>query len=302
MKSIQEQTMIFLISLLMAVAAFYLDCVIPIIYDSWMIHLFPVAIICWFQPSRVTAYTVVMVCTILILLGYFIPRQLDQDIPLIPVINRSLGIAVGWIFATLIIQLRASEAKTKASLEELVRQRTSELTGTVNLLKAQIEKSKQYEHALKEKDERLRLAASSAIGAIYDWDLLNDKIRWNETCTLLFGHPHNGGSSKKWWIDHIHEEDAHRVITDMEQAIIGKGQWWKSEYRFLKADGSYVHIYDRAYIARDPSGTARRLLGKIQHVSDQKAVEEDLKHNVVIRMEELVSEMVGEKQSLFSRD
>jgi PAS domain S-box-containing protein len=301
MKSIQRHRLILIASLLMAIAAFYLDYVIPIIYDSWMIHLFPVAIICWFQPSRLAAYTVVTVCTIFILLGYFIPHQLNQAEPLFPVINRSLGIAVGWIFATLIIQLRASADKTKASLEELVQQRTSELTSAIDLLKAQMEKSKQYEVALRERDERLRLAIGSAIGAIYDWDLLNDKIRWNETSTLLFGHPYNEVSSKQWWIDHIHEEDARRVITDMEQAINGKGPWWRSEYRFLKADGSYAHIYDRAYIARDPSGKARRLLGTIQHVSDRNIVEENLRHHAVIRMEELVDEMVGQKQSVFSQ-
>lgn len=292
--------MILVAALLMAVAAFYLDCVIPIIYDSWMIHLFPVAIICWFQPSRLAAYTVVTVCTIFILLGYVIPHQLNQAEPLFPLVNRSLGIVVGWIFATLIIQLKASATKTKVSLEELVQQRTSELKSTVDLLKAQMERSKQYEDALRERDERLRLAIGSAIGAIYDWDLLNDKIRWNEPFTLLFGHPNNEVSSKKWWIDHIHEEDTYRVITDMEQAINGKGPWWKSEYRFLKADGSYAHIYDRAYISRDPSGRARRLSGTIQHVFDRNTVEENLRQHAVIRMEELVGEMVGQKQSRFS--
>jgi PAS domain S-box-containing protein len=266
-----------------------------------MIHLFPVAIICWFQPSRLAAYIVVTVCTIFILLGYFIPHQFNQAEPLFPLVNRSLGIVVGWIFATLIIQLKASVAKTKASLEQLVQQRTSELKSTVDLHKAQMERSKQYEDAIRERDERLRLAIGSAIGAIYDWDLLNDKIRWNETYTLLFGHPHNEESSKKWWIDHIHEEDVHRVITDMDQAINGKGPWWKSEYRFLKADGSYAHIHDRAYISRDSSGRARRLLGTIQHVSDQNTVEESLRQHAVIRMEELVGEMVGQKQSLFSQ-
>ncbi len=301
MKSIQKHTMILLVSLLMAVAAFYLDYVIPIIYDSWMFHLFPVAIICWFQPSRLAAYTVAAVSTIFILLAYLIPYQFDQALPLFPIINRSLGIAVGWTFATLIIQLRVSTAKTKASLEELVQQRTSELAGTVDLLKAQMEKSKQYEDAIKERDERLRLATGSAIGAIYDWDLLNDEIRWNETCSILFGHPNNGGYSKKWWVEHIHEEDVHYVIANVEQAITGKGQWWKSEYRFLKADGSYAHIYDRAYIVREPSGRARRLLGTIQHVSDRGAVEENFKNHVGIRMEELVDEMVGQKQRLFSR-
>lgn len=301
MKSIQRHTMILLVSLLMAVAAFYLDSVIPIIYDSWMIHLFPVAMICWFQPSRLAAYTVVTICTIFILMGYFIPHQFNQTEHLFPVINRSLGIGVGWIFATLIIQLRASADKTKAHLEELVQQRTSELTSAIDLLKAQMERSNQYEEALKERDERLRLAIGSAIGAIYDWDFLNDKIRWNETWTLLFGHPHNEVSSKEWWIDHIHKEDAPRVMTDMEQAINGKGAWWKSEYRFLKADGSYAHIYDRAYIARDPSGRARRLLGTIQHVSDRNIVEENLGHHAVVRMEELVGEMVGQKQSMFSQ-
>ena len=42
-----------------------------------------------------------------------------------------------------------------------------------------------------------------------------------------------------------------RTGSGLREAIDGREDIWICEYRFLRADGTWADIYDRAYIARD---------------------------------------------------
>jgi PAS domain S-box-containing protein len=44
----------------------------------------------------------------------------------------------------------------------------------------------------------------------------------------------------------------------------------EAEYRFLKANGSYAHVYDKGFIIRDQDGRPLRMIGATQDVSQQK--------------------------------
>jgi len=43
----------------------------------------------------------------------------------------------------------------------------------------------------------------------------------------------------------------------------GKSSVWRDEYRYRKADGSYLHFLDRGFIMRDPGGQAIRMIGSM---------------------------------------
>ena len=51
---------------------------------------------------------------------------------------------------------------------------------------------------------------------------------------------------------------------------------WSSEYRFLLKDGSYAYISDHAYIERDASGNAVRMIGAMSNVTERKRAEKVL--------------------------
>src|SRR5690606_17827969 len=51
----------------------------------------------------------------------------------------------------------------------------------------------------------------------------------------------------------------------------------KTEYRFRRADGSYATVVDKAYISRNESGQAIRIVGAVTDISEITAQKEALR-------------------------
>jgi two-component system sensor histidine kinase UhpB len=124
--------------------------------------------------------------------------------------------------------------------------------------------------------ERWRLAMRAANEAIWEYDPISGGFSWNETYAENFGRLPVDGSSNQWWIEHLHPEEAVRVAKSFESALTGSGTTWVAEYRLRKPDGSWADIYDRAVIARDPSGRAMRMIGAMLDMTERKRAEEAL--------------------------
>src|SRR6516225_3376962 len=129
------------------------------------------------------------------------------------------------------------------------------------------------EEALRKSEERFRLATKATNDAIWDIDLKSGTVSWNDTYSALYGRPPETSDSWQWWIDRIHSEDRERSVTYLREAIASGASSWTSEYRFRRVDGEWAHIYDRAYIARDASGNAWRVIGAMQDLTERKQAE-----------------------------
>jgi PAS domain S-box-containing protein len=133
------------------------------------------------------------------------------------------------------------------------------------------------EAALREAEERYRLAARATNDAIWDWNLATGQIRWNEAVQTLFGFAEDEvDPAASWWKDHIHPDDRARVVTSIEAVIEGGGAHWSDEYRFREADGRYAVVLDRGFLLRDEHGRALRMIGAMQDITDRKRFEEEL--------------------------
>ena len=138
---------------------------------------------------------------------------------------------------------------------------------------------KSMEEALRQSEERFRLAVQATNDAVWDIDLATGTVSWNEMYTTLFGRPPETSKSWQWWIDRIHPEDRERTSEGLRSAISGSESTWTCEYRFQRVDGTWAYLYDRAYIARDPSGSAWRVIGAMQDLTQRKRVEAELRES-----------------------
>ncbi len=143
-----------------------------------------------------------------------------------------------------------------------------------------ITERKRSEEALRESEERLRLANKATNDVVWDWDITKDTQQWNESGAVIFGwtdiveHPQDA----HWWSDRIHPEDLERV-TNRFFAVVNnpEANYWHDEYRFRKAGGSYAEVMDRGYVLRDKEGKAIRMIGAMLDVTERKLTEEALR-------------------------
>jgi hypothetical protein len=67
------------------------------------------------------------------------------------------------------------------------------------------------EQDLAHREERYRLAAEAAQDALWDWDLLTDRIVWSERTDGKLGYHRSGRSaSAAWWYERLHADDRER--------------------------------------------------------------------------------------------
>ncbi|WP_262271524.1 HWE histidine kinase domain-containing protein [Microvirga yunnanensis] len=132
---------------------------------------------------------------------------------------------------------------------------------------------KRGELALRQTEERYRLAAKATNDAVWDWDLVADRILWNEALTALFGYT-DLETMGAWWKDHIHPDDREHTVEDFHAVIAGDREHWSAEYRFLRADGSEAYVFDRGFVIRDGSGKAVRMIGAMLDITETKQAEE----------------------------
>ena len=149
--------------------------------------------------------------------------------------------------------------------------RTVRFVGTTR----DVTESRRAEQALREAEERYRLAARATNDAIWDWNLGTDHILWNEAVQALFGYAaEEVGASGAWRKAHIHPDDRGRVTAGIHAVIDGTATGWKDEYRFQRADGTYAAVLDRGYVIRDAGGRATRMIGAMLDISERKRAEE----------------------------
>jgi PAS domain S-box-containing protein len=151
--------------------------------------------------------------------------------------------------------------------------------GVVLWQASSLRERKRAEAVLRESEERFRLATRATMDAIWDIDLKTGNVSWNDTYAVLYGRPPETSNSLQWWIDSIHPEDRERTVTDLQTAIGSDVAGWTCEYRFRRANGEWAHIQDRAYIARDANGKARRIIGAMQDLTDWKQAEARLRES-----------------------
>jgi len=131
--------------------------------------------------------------------------------------------------------------------------------------------------ALRQAEERYRLAARATNDAIWDWNVLTGEIDWSEAAAVFLGREPLEGSSIDWWEEAIHPEDRQRVVTSIYNTIQSDRVRWSSAYRMRKADGDYAYVYDRGFFIRNEQGQVVRGVGAVVDLTERRRAEAELR-------------------------
>jgi len=139
----------------------------------------------------------------------------------------------------------------------------------LELEKKQFKETIRQNVSLQQKYDRYELLAKATDDTVYDWDILNDEIRWNESLLSNFGHPLEV-SNISWWKGNVHPDDIEKAEANLYQAFEQSKMNWSFEYRFQSADGTYKYVLERGLIIYNEQGKAFRMIGIMQNTQAQK--------------------------------
>ena len=134
------------------------------------------------------------------------------------------------------------------------------------------------EHALRDADERYRLAIHATHDVVWDRDAHSGTVVWSNLLCEEYGYARQEVSNAAaWWLERIHPDDRERVGASLAAALAGDAGRWSEAYRFRRGDGSHADVLDRGTVARDASGQAQRMIGAMVDVSERRRVERALR-------------------------
>jgi len=150
-----------------------------------------------------------------------------------------------------------------------------------------VDEIRRRQHQLSTLEERLELASQSVELALWDWDLLNDDVFWDDRMRRLYDiGPCDDPLSVDLWRTRLHPDDVHMAEQSLNDALAGKADY-RTQFRLRKEDGSYRSIQAAGIVIRNAAGEAVRMVGMNWDVSElvsaQKAVKSaEEKLNAVI--------------------
>lgn len=151
-----------------------------------------------------------------------------------------------------------------------LRDLNGEVTGLLGVGRI-ITKRKMVEQALQASNERFNYVTRATSDAIWDWDIINDHLYWGEGYEKIFGYQvAENMSNQIHSFDNIHPEDKAAVFEGINRLLRSDGTNWSHEYRYKRADGKYVYVFDKALVVRDENGRAIRMIGAMQDISERK--------------------------------
>lgn len=139
-----------------------------------------------------------------------------------------------------------------------------------------IDERKRKEQALERMNERYRLLTKATGGVVWDWDLSKGRTYYYEdNFRSVFGYDVvNDYLPYEYWVSELlHPDDRPRIFDEIEQIIAERKDFWASEYRLKKADGTYAYVQARGFVLKDESGNVLNMIGFTEDISAHKEAE-----------------------------
>ena len=158
-----------------------------------------------------------------------------------------------------------------------------------------ITERKEFENRITAVNERFEILSKATNDAVWDWDMVADRITWNHGLTSIYGHdPSNRETDFQWWCELVHPDDLAFVQGTLNDAFETNHQLWSCSYRFRSADSSYRYALDRGFIIYD-GGKPVRMIGAQQDVHELTQYRMSLEQKVAERTIELQEALEKEK-------
>jgi PAS domain S-box-containing protein len=130
--------------------------------------------------------------------------------------------------------------------------------------------------ALREREQRLRLALDASMAGVWTWDPFTNQSRWDDRFHAQYGFAPLAPQTFDTWISGVHEEDRPKVLAHLDDVLRRYQQEWNIVFRAVRPDGTvrWMHGLGRADRALD--GQVTRMRGINLDITERRRAEEFL--------------------------
>jgi PAS domain S-box-containing protein len=150
----------------------------------------------------------------------------------------------------------------------------------IELIVRDISERRRTEAALRDSEERLRLAFAGAREGVWDWDLASGAVVYSPRWKQMLGYaddeiePHISA-----WESLLHPEDKPRADA-LHEAVLRGQRSYEEEFRLRHKDGHYIAVLTRGLaIRRDNGGPVVRIVGTHLDITERKQTESALRES-----------------------
>ena len=142
-----------------------------------------------------------------------------------------------------------------------------------------ITEQKEAEAKMLDMTARVSLAARAGGVGIWDYDVVNNRLAWDDQMYRLYGLTADQfGGAYEAWMAGLHPEDAAREDAKVQMALRGEKDF-NTEFRVVWADGSIHSIRALGLVQRDASGQPLHIIGTNWDITEGKQAEEALRES-----------------------
>jgi PAS domain S-box-containing protein len=128
----------------------------------------------------------------------------------------------------------------------------------------------QAKEKIEESEYRLKLATSSAGLGIWDWNIKDNNMIWDDRMFELYGTaPDTFPNNIEAWNNALYPEDKQSALDELNAALNGEREL-NTSFRVLHPDGSVLYLKATGAVLRDENGKPQRVIGINRDITERR--------------------------------
>jgi PAS domain S-box-containing protein len=133
----------------------------------------------------------------------------------------------------------------------------------------------QAKEALREREQRLKLALDASAGGSWTWEIGTNRVDWDDRFREIYGFAPEELPTFDAWFSRIHEENRSSMLRFLDEVLRWKTRDdWDSTVRIVRPDGTVSWIESLAHADRDAEGQVIRLTGLELDITERRRADE----------------------------
>lgn len=136
---------------------------------------------------------------------------------------------------------------------------------------------KQAEEEIRHLNERISTATRASQVGIWDWDIVNNQLYWDDQMYTLYGLKKGEFTGAyEAWVNGLHPDDRESSQKGTQLAISGEKEY-DTEFRVIWPDQTVRFLKAKGEVFRNETGEPVRMIGINYDITEQKEIDEKIR-------------------------